>query len=120
MNSFGFETWMAAFALVVALSGCEYFEKVMPADPEILSRDMVTSPNPTDYTVRVIAEVRNNGEAGEVEVEATVKQGGQEWTRKLVQRLEKGEKKRFEIVFDEVELGKGAPGYEVSARPKIM
>ena len=111
---------LVMFTVGAAVVGCEKAEKMLPANPVIVSDDALIAPNPTDYKITVKATVKNDGGPGEVEVKATVTQDGNTWTKTETKMMEKDETAEFALVFDEVKINAGEPTYEVEASPNIM
>lgn len=71
-------------------------------DPVIVSSFMDGTPSTlTDYAVRVVADVRNDGAEGQIVFEATVFEGNKVWTKTATAVMTAKETRRFEIVFDE-------------------
>lgn len=84
-----------------------------PAKPSVISHGLEGASKIGDYRLRVWADVRNDGKAGIIVLEATVHQGSQEWTKDVKRYLKPGEVARMEVMFEEARLLGGQATHEV-------
>ena len=70
-----------------------------------------------DASLRVVAEIRNDGPAGDVVFEATAYQGTNQWTKTKPEHFGPKETKKLELTFDEVTLLGGEQTFSVKAYP---
>lgn len=70
-----------------------------------------------DASMRVVADIRNDGIAGEVVFEATVYQGENQWTKTKKELFTAKETKKLELSFDEVTLLGGEQTFSVKTYP---
>ncbi len=70
-----------------------------------------------DASMRVVADIRNDGIAGDVVLEATVYQGDKQWTKTKKELFTARETKKLEISFDEITLLGGEQTFTVKAYP---
>ncbi|HRG48974.1 MAG TPA: hypothetical protein PLX69_24505 [Leptospiraceae bacterium] len=70
-----------------------------------------------ETSAKVLASIINRGGEGEIVVEATVLQGGNQWTKTQLLYLRENETGDINIVFDEVSLFGGGFKCSVNSRP---
>ena len=85
--------------------------------PVIIRDGVERAPKIGDYRIVVWTDVVNQGTSGNVTVEATVRQGTGQWTKRASRYLNGGETARFEVMFSEVSLLGGKYSYSVVAYP---
>ena len=90
--------------------------RAMPPLPVVVSSHTDTGGTTmTDYCRTITAEVRNDGGNGDVVVNITYKERGQEWTKSSRQSFTANETKKISMVFPEAQLGEEGR-YNVSVR----
>ena len=82
-----------------------FISDITSPEPYVVSRGVDDlSSELLEYSYRVWAEIRNDGADGDVVIQATLKQDGEEWTKTKRVFMTRNETKKYFIKFDEVKL----------------
>ncbi|TGK23338.1 hypothetical protein EHQ05_19345 [Leptospira yasudae] len=93
-------------------------DKIVPAEPRIVSfscDDNSTNLGNLEYSMRVVANVRNVGGSGNVVIEADGYQGQDKWTKSEMIYMSPQQTSNVIITFDEVSLFGGGSRCSVRA-----
>ena len=70
-----------------------------------------------DYSIKVWAEVRNDGGNGTIAMEVTFVQGERSFKKSTTRHFASLETARMELIFDEAKIFSGKPSYSIKVFP---